>query len=303
MRLITLLLALFSLPAFGMDDVPLINPQSNGTLTIKGNKAGVVSGMLKVDPASDSVIVLTGKTLKADALTNTVGVPVSLSAGLTLGDGTVGAPALTFTNELTSGLYRAGANDLRVSVGGADKVKVTSTAVELTPATVQMATSATLKVDNIDNVAANGPVSLTHGLKTNTINDLAGTGPVTATNGLTSSATLTTKAIVTPSCALTAGTGKTIDGTCAAYYSSSAGGPMGFAAQSGSTGIVLAEGQQVVWSIVNSGSNFTITWPSGLTLKWRFATPYSIVYAGTANIYTFVKLNGIVYVAVADQMN
>ncbi len=46
-----------------------------------------------------------------------------------LDDGAVNAPALTFEAEQSSGLYRAGANDLRLSVAGVDKVRWTASEV------------------------------------------------------------------------------------------------------------------------------------------------------------------------------
>jgi hypothetical protein len=39
-------------------------------------------------------------------------------------DGVVGGPAYSFTNETTTGIYRAGSNDLRVSIAGTDRAKV-----------------------------------------------------------------------------------------------------------------------------------------------------------------------------------
>ena len=46
--------------------------------------------------------------------------------------GTSAAPAFSFTTDPTSGLYRAGAGDLRMAVAGADKEKWTSTGVTIT---------------------------------------------------------------------------------------------------------------------------------------------------------------------------
>ena len=40
-------------------------------------------------------------------------------------DGTEGAPAYTFINELLTGMYRAGASDLRLTAGGQDIIRVT----------------------------------------------------------------------------------------------------------------------------------------------------------------------------------
>ncbi len=49
-------------------------------------------------------------------------------APLALLDGAVGAPSLTFASELSSGLYRAGAGDLRLSVQGQQVVRLTTSA-------------------------------------------------------------------------------------------------------------------------------------------------------------------------------
>jgi hypothetical protein len=46
-------------------------------------------------------------------------------------DGTVGGPAITFTNEPTTGLYRAGAADLRVSIAGTQRMRWTSSGAEI----------------------------------------------------------------------------------------------------------------------------------------------------------------------------
>lgn len=47
---------------------------------------------------------------------------------LEFADGSAAAPGITFTNEGTSGVYRAGTNDLRVSVAGVDRVQFRSDA-------------------------------------------------------------------------------------------------------------------------------------------------------------------------------
>lgn len=50
----------------------------------------------------------------------------SMTAPLLLSDGAVGAPGLSWGNETTSGLYRAGAGDHRYSLSGTDKVQLTT---------------------------------------------------------------------------------------------------------------------------------------------------------------------------------
>lgn len=53
-----------------------------------------------------------------------------MSAALKLADGTVGAPALTFTSDADSGLYRVGANNVAISVNGVKTLEVKTTGVE-----------------------------------------------------------------------------------------------------------------------------------------------------------------------------
>src|SRR4051812_14589429 len=54
------------------------------------------------------------------------------SAPVRVPDGTAAAPAVAFTAEINSGFYRAGATDVRLTVGGVDALKVTATDVRLT---------------------------------------------------------------------------------------------------------------------------------------------------------------------------
>src|SRR5215471_2845474 len=46
-------------------------------------------------------------------------------------DGTVAAPGITFANEPTSGLYRAGLNDIRYSIGAADVLVMTPAGITI----------------------------------------------------------------------------------------------------------------------------------------------------------------------------
>ena len=56
----------------------------------------------------------------------------TMLAALKLIDGTQSQPSLTFNAEASTGLYRAGTHDLRVSVGGADVIKFTDAGATLT---------------------------------------------------------------------------------------------------------------------------------------------------------------------------
>src|SRR5262245_61413446 len=46
-------------------------------------------------------------------------------------DGTIGAPGITFANEPTSGLYRAGLNDFRFTVGASDVMQLTAAGITI----------------------------------------------------------------------------------------------------------------------------------------------------------------------------
>ena len=54
------------------------------------------------------------------------GATINPSLPIAFPDGVVGAPAVTWANDTTSGWYRAGASDFRYSLGGADQIKITS---------------------------------------------------------------------------------------------------------------------------------------------------------------------------------
>ncbi|HET9554356.1 MAG TPA: hypothetical protein VFP50_15445 [Anaeromyxobacteraceae bacterium] len=58
----------------------------------------------------------------------------AMLAQLQLASGAVGAPALSFSAEPTSGLYRAGAGDLRFAIAGVDKFRVGASGLTLTSA-------------------------------------------------------------------------------------------------------------------------------------------------------------------------
>lgn len=50
-----------------------------------------------------------------------------MSVPIPFADGNVSAPAISFTNETASGLYRAGAHDVRAAVNGADYLRLSAT--------------------------------------------------------------------------------------------------------------------------------------------------------------------------------
>lgn len=71
----------------------------------------------------------------------------AMLAQLKLASGAVGAPGLGFSAEPSSGLYRAGAGDLRISIAGTDRV--TFTAATLTIAATLLAGSGTMSLPGL----------------------------------------------------------------------------------------------------------------------------------------------------------
>jgi hypothetical protein len=80
-----------------------------------------------------------------------------MTGPLQLSNGTVSAPAVTFTSEPSSGLYRAGSGDVRVSVSSTDVAKYQSTgATFLRGATVTQATANTVAFTSTGNGTGDG---------------------------------------------------------------------------------------------------------------------------------------------------
>lgn len=103
--------------------------------------------------------VVGGETIKADAWANPtledmrLALESSLSrdgqggmrAPLPFGDGTATAPSVTFTSETSSGIYRAGSQDIRLSVGGVDVMQyLGDRALTLNPESSQLEQIATV---------------------------------------------------------------------------------------------------------------------------------------------------------------
>jgi hypothetical protein len=102
------------------------------------NSSGTMTAPGSYPPVADTVISLDDyKALVAD-LINELTDSLSRSdkggmlAALKLVDGTQALPALSFGGEASSGLYRAGAGDVRLSILGALRAKFTATGLTVT---------------------------------------------------------------------------------------------------------------------------------------------------------------------------
>jgi hypothetical protein len=103
-------LALASRDSNGNYTLPSGNPVTSGT-TITSNWAN--STLSDIQTALTDSLSRTGKG--------------GMSVAFTLGNGSAAAPALAFTGELTTGLYWAATKDLRFSLLGNDRLRLTDT--------------------------------------------------------------------------------------------------------------------------------------------------------------------------------
>jgi len=97
----------------------LVSVPSNGQLLI-GNGSGFVNSTLTAG---------TGISISNGAGSITIN---ATDGNITLDDGTAAAPALNFTNEPTTGLFRASANVMGFAVNGVSRATMTTTGVTVT---------------------------------------------------------------------------------------------------------------------------------------------------------------------------
>jgi hypothetical protein len=122
---------------------------SNGNMTLA--KPAFTSGtnIVSADVNSDLSDIATEIT---DSLSRSG--KGGMTAPLRVADGTVGAPTLSFTNETGTGLYREGAGDARMTVGGTAKSKWTSAGFFADVVTALTAVGATIKGAVADGASA-----------------------------------------------------------------------------------------------------------------------------------------------------
>lgn len=99
--------------------------QNSGVLVSDSNAVSGVASLNGVAAATIAFLDATSsiQTQLNSKLSNSGG---SVGGPLLLANGSVGAPAYSFSSETNSGLYRAGSTDFRFSVSGSDRLMVTS---------------------------------------------------------------------------------------------------------------------------------------------------------------------------------
>jgi hypothetical protein len=109
-----------------------------------GGGGGGVTSMtdLVPVPTNGQLLIGNGSAFVNSTLTAGTGIAISNGAGsitisatdgnITLDDGTAAAPALNFTNEPTTGLFRASANVMGFAVNGVSRATMTTTGVTVT---------------------------------------------------------------------------------------------------------------------------------------------------------------------------
>jgi hypothetical protein len=97
-----------------------------------------------------------------------------MTGALRLTDGTNSAPAVAFSNEVASGIYRAGTGDIRVAIAGVDAAYFTSIGLTLpsgkkvvTP-TLEASSALTIRTNGADAVTVDSSGNLLVGTATNT---------------------------------------------------------------------------------------------------------------------------------------
>lgn len=129
---------------------------ASGTYTLPASNPVVSGTTIATAWANTSLADLAAEVTDSLSRSGKGGMLTSLK----LGDGTVTAPAVTFTNETNSGLYRAAASDMRLAVGGVDRLRLTgtlagfSTEVNLTGSPVLKATAVSAQLELMGNQAA-----------------------------------------------------------------------------------------------------------------------------------------------------
>jgi len=105
-------------------------------------------------PTNGSVLIGSGTSWVTSTLTAGTGISIANAAGsitinatdgnITLDDGTAAAPALNFTNDPDTGIYRIGANNIGVAANGAKVLDIATTGLGITGlATISSTTAST----------------------------------------------------------------------------------------------------------------------------------------------------------------
>ena len=183
--------------------------------------------------------------------------------------GTVSLPGLAFLDELNSGLYRAGANDIRLSVAGVDRLKVTPTALTATFATTTLtgnlvAVGGTFS-GNVSGVNGtfSGPVSGTTGTFSSAVSGTTGTfsSTVSGVAGTFSGAVSGTTGTFSSTVSGVAGTfSGALSGTTGTFSSTVSGTTGTF------TGLVSPTLTSTALTISASSTSITMTAPTNIIL-------------------------------------
>lgn len=90
--------------------------------------AGIPITDSRMEGEFDGIATGLSNTVTKDGQTTTTAM-IPFALGIKVGDGTAGSPAVTFSSDTDTGLFRKGANNLGVAVGGAEVADISSTAL------------------------------------------------------------------------------------------------------------------------------------------------------------------------------
>ena len=266
----------------------------------------------RMDNEMDGMATGLTTTITKDGQTTTT-ARIPFASGLGSGDGTVALPALNFTSDTDTGIYRIGANNVGVAANGAKVVDIATTGVSVTGA---LSTSTTLGVTGATTLSSTLGVTgattlsaaLTYGGVTLS-NAVTGTGNMV----LSTSPTLVTPLLGTPTSAtLTNATGLPVStgisglGTGVATLlatPSSANLASAITDETGSGSLVFATSPTLVTPVlgVATGTSWNgNTWASGtgtlsIGASKTFTASNTLTLAGTdSTTMTFPAIAGTV---------
>ncbi len=118
-------------PSFGF-----ASDTDTGFYRIGSNNIGAAVGGSKVLDIATTGLTVTGAlsstTTLASGTTLTAGTSLSVGTIVLSGNGAVGAPAYSFTSDPDTGIYRIGANNLGIAIGGAKVIDIAATTIAFT---------------------------------------------------------------------------------------------------------------------------------------------------------------------------
>jgi len=125
---------------------------SNGTFTLAAGNPVVEDTTIEPDWANDTLNDIAAELTDSLSRSGKGGMLVPME----FADGTVGDPAITFSAAPTTGLYRAGTNDVRFSLAGVDLITLTTALIKFVARVADGASAVGLTLDTANALTTTG---------------------------------------------------------------------------------------------------------------------------------------------------